>query len=65
LHICYIRKVEPLHHALPVNRLPVKHADGSRTPAFIFYRRTGDSLGTAVADGLDLKELLAEVGRLG
>ena len=42
-----------------------KHADGSRTPAFVLYRRTGAGLATAVADGLALPELLAEVGRLG
>ena len=43
----------------------VKAEDGSRTPLFDLYRRNGDNLGTAVATGLDLDGLLAEVTRLG
>ncbi|MCM2265855.1 MAG: nitrite/sulfite reductase [Desulfuromonadales bacterium] len=43
----------------------VKADDGSRTPRFDLYRRNGDGLGTAVATGLDLNGLLAEVGKLG
>ncbi|NJC87114.1 MAG: nitrite/sulfite reductase [Desulfuromonas sp.] len=39
--------------------------DGSRTPRFDLYRRNGDGLGAAVATGLDLTSLLAEVGKLG
>jgi sulfite reductase beta subunit-like hemoprotein len=43
----------------------VKTGDGSRSPCFDLYRRSGDGLGTAVASGLDLARLLAEAGKLG
>jgi sulfite reductase beta subunit-like hemoprotein len=43
----------------------VKNDDGSRAPRFDLYRRSGDGLGAALATGLDLEELLAEVGNLG
>lgn len=43
----------------------VKADDGSRTPLFDLYRRTGDGLGTAVATGLDGEALIEEVARLG
>jgi sulfite reductase beta subunit-like hemoprotein len=43
----------------------VKAEDGSRTPRFDLYRRSGDGLGTAVASGLDLTGLLQEIDRLG
>ena len=43
----------------------VKAEDGSRAPLFDLYRRNGDNLGMAVATGLDLEVLLAEVARLG
>lgn len=39
--------------------------DGSRSPRFDLYRRSGDGLGTAVAAGLTLEELLAAVRQLG
>jgi sulfite reductase beta subunit-like hemoprotein len=43
----------------------VKNPDGNRSPRFDFYRRSGDGLGVAVAEGLTLEELLAEVRQLG
>lgn len=43
----------------------VKADDGSRSPRFDLYRRTGDGLGRPVASGLDLAALLNEIGRLG
>jgi sulfite reductase beta subunit-like hemoprotein len=42
-----------------------KGEDGARSPRFDFYRRSGDGLGVAVAEGLTLEELLAEVRQLG
>jgi sulfite reductase (ferredoxin) len=43
----------------------VKNPDGSRSPYFDLYRRSGDGLGTAVAGGLTLEELLAAARQLG
>ncbi|MHB8709563.1 MAG: nitrite/sulfite reductase [Desulfuromonadales bacterium] len=43
----------------------VKADDGTRSPRFDLYRRTGDNLGTAVAAGLAQEDLLAEVRKLG
>jgi sulfite reductase beta subunit-like hemoprotein len=43
----------------------VKGDDGSRTPRFDLYRRSGDGLGEAVAVGLELEEMLTEVRKLG
>lgn len=42
----------------------VKNDDGSRTPLFDLYRRTGDGFGQAVATGLRLDQLLARVTSL-
>lgn len=39
-----------------------KEEDGNRAPRFDLYRRSGAGLGIAFAQGLNLEELLAEVG---
>ena len=43
----------------------VKDERGERSPRFDLYRRRGPGLGEAVASGLELAELLAEVRQLG
>lgn len=42
----------------------IKNENGSRTPLFDLFRRTGTGLGEKIADGLDLDGLLAETRRL-
>ncbi len=41
-----------------------KNADGSRTPLFDLYRRSGDGFGQAIAAGLRLEELKTRVASL-
>lgn len=43
----------------------VKADDGSRNPRFDLYRRTGDTLGTAISTGLNQEALLTAISDLG